>query len=179
MKAKLTDKQLAFCREYVKNGYNGTQAVISAGYSSKGADVQAVQLLGNIKIKQRIDHHKQHLEELLHISKSKVLSEHRKLAFSSMAHLHNTWIERKEFDQLTDDQKECISEITTKVEKKNSKTGEAILDEWVKIKLYDKQKSLDAISKIMGYDAPVETSVHFRAEKGEIGALFPFAKSKE
>lgn len=32
-------------------------------------------------------------------------------------------------------------------------------EEWVKIKLYDKQKSLDSISKMLGYDAPQKIEV--------------------
>ena len=34
---KLTRKQELFCREYVANGYNATQAAIKAGYSKKTA----------------------------------------------------------------------------------------------------------------------------------------------
>jgi len=35
--AKLTNKQQAFCEHYVSNGFNATQAAISAGYSEKTA----------------------------------------------------------------------------------------------------------------------------------------------
>ena len=47
----LTNKQLAFCREYVKDS-NGKQAAIRAGYSAKTAEVKASQLLRLVKIKQ-------------------------------------------------------------------------------------------------------------------------------
>lgn len=47
-----------------------------------------------------------------------VLSEFAKIGFSSIAYLHNTWIERAEFDKLTDDQKSSIKSISTKVLKK-------------------------------------------------------------
>lgn len=33
---------------------------------------------------------------------------------------------------------------------------EPIEEEYVKIKLYDKQKSLDSISRMLGYDAPIK-----------------------
>ena len=36
-KRKLTYKEQAFCIEYVKNGYNATQAAIKAGYSERTA----------------------------------------------------------------------------------------------------------------------------------------------
>ncbi|MBV1928622.1 MAG: terminase small subunit [Gammaproteobacteria bacterium] len=35
--AKLTAKQQAFCETYVSNGFNATQAALSAGYSKKTA----------------------------------------------------------------------------------------------------------------------------------------------
>ena len=91
----------------------------------------------------------------------RVLNEHIKLAFSSIAHLHNTWISRKEFETLTEDQKSTIAEIDTKIKYEyefnpKSKEKEPIKVEYIKIKLYDKQKSLDSISKMLGYDAPTK-----------------------
>ena len=46
---KLTARQSAFCAEYLVD-LNGTQAAIRAGYSVKGAHVQAAQLLSNAKV---------------------------------------------------------------------------------------------------------------------------------
>jgi len=50
----LSPKQEAFCREYIID-WNGTQAAIRAGYSINGADVQASNLLRNIRVALRID----------------------------------------------------------------------------------------------------------------------------
>jgi len=47
----LNEKQMAFCRYYVSNGFNGTQAAISAGYSENTANEQAAQLLAKLSIK--------------------------------------------------------------------------------------------------------------------------------
>lgn len=41
----LTDKERAYCRYYVANGGNGTQAAISAGYAKASASVQATKLM--------------------------------------------------------------------------------------------------------------------------------------
>lgn len=35
--AKMTAKQQAFCEQYISNGFNATQAAISAGYKEKAA----------------------------------------------------------------------------------------------------------------------------------------------
>lgn len=50
----LTNKQLAFCREYVIDS-NGKQAAIRAGYSEHTAESQASRLLSNVKVKVEID----------------------------------------------------------------------------------------------------------------------------
>lgn len=52
-KAKLTPKQEQFCQEYLID-LNATQAAIRAGYSKKGANVQANNLLTNINIQENI-----------------------------------------------------------------------------------------------------------------------------
>ena len=50
----LTPKQRAFIREYIIDR-NGTQAAIRAGYSKNGADVAAIRLLGDARIKKILD----------------------------------------------------------------------------------------------------------------------------
>jgi phage terminase small subunit len=60
----LTDRKDLFCHEYIID-FNGTQAAIRAGYSSKTANEQASRLLASVKTRQRID-------ELLEERKSKI-----------------------------------------------------------------------------------------------------------
>lgn len=147
----LNEKQKKFCREYIYD-FNGTRAYLEAypDSSEEAARSSASDLLTKPNIKAHIDDIKNKLEENAGISRLKVLNEHMKLAFSSIAHMHNTWVERKKFDELTDEQKSCIAEIQTQ-------TGET--GEMVKIKLYDKQKSLDAISKMLGYNEAEKVQV--------------------
>ncbi len=153
---ELTDKQKAFCKEYCLD-WNGTQAAIRAGYSEQTAAVIASENLIKPNIQTYIQTIKNDLELLCNISRKRVMDEHIKLAFSSIAHLHNTWIERKEFEQLTEDQKSCIAEIATRVKQYFPKDADNYEVEEVRIKLYDKQKALDSISKMLGYDAAIKT----------------------
>jgi len=107
-------------------------------------------------LQKRIKSLKDNLAETAGISSLRVIKEHEKIAFSSIAHLHNTWLERTEFERLTDDQKACIKNISTKIVKRNICTNDEpdIVDvEYVKIELYDKQKSLDSINAMLGYAA--------------------------
>ena len=150
----LTEKQKIFCREYIYD-WNGARAARVAGYSEKTARLIASENLTKPNIKAHIQEIKNNIEEMAGVSRLMVFNEYKKLAFSSIAHLHNTWIERKDFEQLTDDQKSCISEINTRIVKKNIGTNDApeIVDiESILVKLYDKTKALEAMRKMAGYD---------------------------
>jgi phage terminase small subunit len=52
---KMNSKQQAFVEAYCCNGFNATQAAITAGYSEKTAESQASRLLTNVKIKEAVD----------------------------------------------------------------------------------------------------------------------------
>lgn len=161
----LTAKQKAFCREYVID-WNATRSYRIAYPNTKTDNTAAVQshrLLRNTKVKDYCADIQNDLEKLCGISKAMIINEHKKLAFSSIAHLHNTWVERKEFDKLTEEQKLCIEEISTKIQHRTEWEGEGdkkipidYTVEYVKIKLYSKQRSLESISKMQGYDAPTK-----------------------
>lgn len=159
--AKLTAKQEKFCYEYVLH-LNASKAALNAGYSPKTAPFIGAENLKKPQIAERIKYMQDNLAETARISALRVIQEHQKIAFSSIAHLHQTWIERTDFELLTDDQKACIKSISTKVVKQNigSREEPEIVDvEYVKIELYDKQKSLDAINNMLGYNAPTKQEI--------------------
>jgi phage terminase small subunit len=163
IEVELTDKQEKFCYEYCMD-LNATQAAIRAGYSEQSARSQASQLLTKLNIQQRIKEMQDNLAETAGITRLRVVSEHMKLAFSSIARLHNTWIKRKEFEDLTEDQKSCIAEIDTKIRTEyeydpDLEAKKPITVEYVRVKLYDKQKALDSISKMLGFDAPTKINL--------------------
>lgn len=152
--AELTGKQRRFCEEYIFD-YNASRAAREAGYSGDTAGQMGWENLKKPEIQAYIKELQEDIAKTAGISKLMIVEEHKKLAFSSIAHLHNTWIERKDFDKLTPEQKDCIAEITAKVVKKDigTKDEPEIVDvEEVKIKLYDKQKSLDSLTKLLGFE---------------------------
>jgi len=160
---KLTPKQEIFCYEYCID-YNATRAATKAGFSEKTARQIGSKLLTNIYIKNKIKSLKDNLSETSGITALRVLNEHKKIAFSSASDLREGWISLKQFDSLSEEQKSCIQEISTKSDKRYEKgvdgePGTWVDEEWVKIKLYDKQKSLDSISKMLGYDAPQKIEI--------------------
>lgn len=165
----LTEKQKIFCQEYVYD-WNATRAYKKAYPDVKNdntAGVQGHKLLRNAKVNDYISRIQKDTEKQAGLSRLMVAMEHKKLAFSSMSALHNTWITRKEFDELSDDEKACISEISTSIRKVND--GNEIVDvEYVKIKLYDKQKSLEALAKMFGYNEAEKMDLKHTSENLEI-----------
>lgn len=147
----LTEKQKTFCREYIFD-WNATRAAKVAGYSENTASEMGYENLNKPHIQAYITQIQRDLEKIAGISRLQVLQQHLKIANMSIAHLHNTWVTRKEFESLTDDQKDCIAEISTQLKTSKDSDGTLTENEYIKIKLYDKQKSLDSINKMLGYD---------------------------
>lgn len=152
LKEKLTEKERIFCHEYIVD-WNGSRSARVAGYSEKTSCEIAHENLRKPHIKQYIAFIKNNLEEESGITKLRNLKELAKIAYSSIAHMHNTWIERKDFETLTDDQKSAIESIDTKTVTVNfDDTVKEV--EYVKISLFSKQAAITEINKMMGYNAP-------------------------
>jgi phage terminase small subunit len=147
--ATLTPREERFCYEYILH-LNATKAAINAQYSKKIAKRTGSRLLKKDNVRQRINYLKNNLAEIAGISALRILKEHEKIAFSNAGQLHNGWMTLKEFENLTPKQKAIIQEVTTR----ETKYGKEI-----KIKIYNKQKSLDSIKDILGYYAPKHTPI--------------------
>jgi phage terminase small subunit len=161
LKVKLTEKEKAFCHYYIID-WNGAKSARLAGYSENTCAVIACENLIKPYIEQYINFIKNDFEKESGLSKLKVLNELHKIAFSSIANLHNTWIELHDFNDLTDDQKASIESIETKVLKKNIggyEVPEIVDVEYVKIKLFSKNQAIDSISKMLGYNSPEKTEI--------------------
>ena len=161
----LTKKERIFAHEYTYD-WNATRAALAAGiaYNPRSAGVVGYEYLRRPKIQAYMKSVERNIEKLAGISRTMVLQEHMKIAFSSMAQFHDTWLTKKEFDELTDDQKACISEIDVHTKKIPTEEGTIIYVEKVKVKLYDKQKALEAISRMLGYDEPSEININNSGE---------------
>lgn len=173
---KLTPKEERFCYEYLANGMNATKAALMAGYSKRSARLIGCRNITKVNIKNRISEMKKILAETAGITALMIAKEHAKIAFNSIAGLYDTWITRKEFEDLTDDQKSCISEISTKVSKVKTPDGELVDVEYVRVKLFDKQKALDSLAELLGHNAPSKTNI---TSGGESSVNISFAKLME
>lgn len=156
---KLTKKQIIFCHEYVVD-WNASRACRVAGYSENSCYEQGSQNLTKLNIQEYIEFIQKDLAKLAGISALKNIQELSKIAYSSIAHLHNTWIELKDFESLTDDQKSSIESIDTKVEVKPD--GNEV--NYVKVKLFSKTMALEVINKMLGFNAPQKTDITTKGE---------------
>lgn len=127
--------------------------------------------LANSKVTARIEYLKAHLAEAAGISALRIIREHQKIAFSDATRIRNGWMSLKDFEELTSDEKACIRSIQTKQVKRVTLTGEEIIEEFVKIECYDKQKSLDSIMNMLGYAAPKEMKLSGKIENPSVAPV--------
>lgn len=154
----LNERHKRFCEEYIYD-WNASRAyrVAYPNATNLSAGQLGHKLLKNLKIKEYVEEVQEDIAKYVGISRARVAKEYMKLAFNTIADLHNTWITRKKFSELTTDQKACISEIQTKVLKRNIGTDaepDIIQVEEIKIKLYDKKGALDSLTRFFGFAEP-------------------------
>ena len=181
LQEELNEKQKIFCHAYVID-WNKTRSYKKA-YGEKDDNVAAVSgfnLLRIPKIKQYCDFIKNNLEEESGISKLRNLQELAKIAYSSIAGLHDDWIELSNWNEIKEVNPELLSaieSIDTKTEYKTYATdGEPETNvevKFVKIKLYQKTTAIDMINKMMGYNEAEKIQLKQAIEYVNVSKQFP------
>jgi phage terminase small subunit len=147
---KLTLKQEAFVQEYLKNGHNGTQAAISAGYSKKSAHAIAEENLRKPEIKSRVQTYKKKAQKRTEITQDKVIMEIAKVAFADIG-LIATWDEEgnlslRPSEELSKEQTAAIQSIqATDQYYQGEKIGTRMT-----YRMHDKLKALELLCKHLG-----------------------------
>lgn len=135
-------KQDLFVKEYLKD-LNGTQAYIRAGYKVKNENVAAVyasKLLRKPKVQEKIQKAMAEREKRTEITQDRVLKEIANLAFTDrtgIVNLKNNSLIIKNFDELSEEQKACISGV------KETKYG-------IEVTFYNKEKALEMLGRHLG-----------------------------
>lgn len=147
----LSPRQERFVREYLID-LNGTQAVIRAGYSAKGADVQACRLLGDARIAAAIAAAQQKLASRQDVTLERIVAELAKIGFANMQDYMRVGSGGEptlDFSNLTRDQAAALGEVT--VETFIDGGGDdARAVRRVKFKLHDKRAALVDLGKHLG-----------------------------
>lgn len=144
MAAVLNTKRELFCVYYAQTG-NGTESAKNAGYKATSAYSIASRLLKIDEVKERIQALKDELIQRANVTKEDIINEHKKIAFANVTQALKGWLELEEFNQLDPDIKAAIQEVSYSTQTK-----------MVKIKMYSKQVSLEALSRMYGYEKPPE-----------------------
>lgn len=158
----LTVKQEKFCNKYLECG-NASEAYRYAYNCSKmresSVNNSAYKLLQHVEIRGRIKHLRENLAEAAGISALQIVREHQKIAFSDATKIRKGWMEMKDFEALTPDEKACIKSVETKKTKRITPEGEEVVGEFVRVTTYDKQKALDSLVEMLGYKAPEKKEI--------------------
>lgn len=147
----LSPRQQRFCQEYLVD-LNGTRAVVRAGYSSKGASLQAVRLLAIASVSLEIAKLRAAQEKRLEITADRVLKEWGKIAFANLGD-YITVLEDGtaivDLSAMTPDQAAALGEVTVDEYSEGPKQKPRQVKK-IKIKLGDKKGALDSIAKHLG-----------------------------
>lgn len=147
-KSSLTNQQMLFCQVYLKNGMNGKQACISAGYSERSAEATASRLLlRNDKVKAYLSECR---KKLLNDNEKHAVDWLNKVDNLTNANLLNVaeWdndrgLVVKNSVDITNKEAYGISEIQSKWNKDSQQYD-------FKVKMVDRAKALDMKGKFIG-----------------------------
>jgi phage terminase small subunit len=137
---KLTKKQEMFCRHYVSNGHNGTQAAISAGYSKKTARQIATKMLSKVYIQEFIKTLEEPVIEKLGLDENWVLTKLKNFSEADITDFFEIIrgkVTLKDFSKIPKEKIAAIESI------KQTRNG-------IEIKLVDKKSSVIDIGRNKG-----------------------------
>jgi phage terminase small subunit len=158
IKKKLTDKEKVFIAEYCSNGFNGSKAAITAGYSKKTSRQIATENLTKPHIKEEI---KGYIDSILSQYKDtleyEIIQTYKTLAFYNVEDI----IKKDGSLKVTDLKKlgelsKCIKGIQTTFNAKGVKQ--------VKIMLEDRDHALEMLSKYIGILRDNEVTINIFSE---------------
>lgn len=147
--APLSEKQLMFAQEYVKD-HNATQAAIRAGYSEKGADVQGSRLLGDVRIQAQIHKAHQAISKRNEVTVDRVVQELKAIAFATWADAFDEQGNLLPVHAMPDHMQRAI----TQVDVKSKYLAEGLINvQLTQVKMGNKLGALVELMKYLGaYD---------------------------
>lgn len=145
-KKELTDMQLLFCQEYIKD-LNATQAAIRAGYEKHAAGQQACRMLKNVKIQEYVQQLANKRAERVQVDADTILKELLKMSTVDItkAFTDEGWL--KPLSDIPDDVRRAISGLEINELFDGQGDDKHIIGVGKKIKFYDKTKSLELLGR--------------------------------
>jgi phage terminase small subunit len=140
----LTPKQQRFVDEYLVD-LNATDAARRAGYSAKTAEQQGPRLLGNVGVQAAIQRQQAKRVDKTGLTADRVLEEYRRLGFSNVQSLLDADGNLRPLHELPAEVAAAISSV--EVVMKNAAAGDGKIDRVLKIKLWDKTRTLNDLAR--------------------------------
>jgi phage terminase small subunit len=137
-KQKLTPKQAAFCREWVKD-YCGAHAAERAGYAKNRSNMAAFGLMRKPHVQAEIARLQKAAVARADVTVDQVVNELRRIAFaqsSDVVRVKRRHVVVTETDMLTDDQRAAVAEVSE-------------TDHGIRVKQHDKVKALELLGKYL------------------------------
>ncbi len=142
----LTDQQLLFCKEYLKD-LNATQSAIRAGYSEKTAQEQSSRLLSNVMVQSEIQRSFDKRANKIEVNADFVLGELLKLANSDLRKLFNDDGALKPQSEWPDDIAVAVSSVEIDEIWEGFGADRVVIGQNKKVKFWDKTKSLEMLGR--------------------------------
>ncbi len=143
----LTDKQIRFIEEYLVD-LNAKRAAKVAGYSDSSAKSVYTALLGRPHVEEAIRKRKLKISEKMEMTREDILNQYRSIAEADygdyIEYDEDGAVTFKPYEELTLEQRAAIADVCFFTD---PKTGVKSIS---KIKLHDKTKALEALSKYHG-----------------------------
>lgn len=150
---ELTERERRFVQEYLID-FNGAKAAQRAGWPKTGAAVQASRELRKVHVSDAIEAGQEKQGRRKGIKAEKVINELVRIAFSDLrrvASWNGEGIVYTDSDDLDDDTSAAIQAIEDKTTTRREQgTNDEIEKREIKIKLYDKVRALELLSKYLG-----------------------------
>lgn len=142
----LTEQKIRFADKWFETT-KGRESAIYAGYSEKTADQIAYNLLQEPEVSEYIQKLREEYASKNGINKESILNEYRKIAFSDVRKILTVDGGMRDIDDIDDDTAGAIAGIESfdEVTREGEKLGTNR-----KIKLHDKLRALEALSKHLG-----------------------------
>ena len=169
--AKLTPKQILFCKEYLIDR-NATRAAEAAGYSKKTAYSIGWENLRKPEIQEQIGKEMEAREFRTEITGDRVLQEYALLGFSDIAHYieirEDGQVTMKTFEEMPEHASRAIESISEdRIIRENPDGTQIIVHDKYKFKLHSKIHALEKLFKHLGLAAEERLRLGIEGVEGQ------------
>lgn len=147
----LSEKEIIFCEQYAIYA-NAAKAARIAGYNNPAQSAR--QLTQNEEIIKCVKALKMKAAEMAGVTLIRNAQELAKIAYGNAANLRSDWMNVKDWEELTDEEKAILSEVKTQVTTTYSKQGDPITNEILHFKTHNKLAAIEMLNKMFGFNQP-------------------------